>query len=205
MDNFGENKYSSFEVQSKGCPKGMVPILRTKVDVTDLNVISRIRLENIHPLSATQPGKNVYPLIYGDNLTRFTGYWTDQVTGNWWLFLDDKQIGYWPKELFTHLKGGADSIHYGGWTYHPPENIMSPPMGIGLLPDRIITKYSSFFYNMQVAYQYNNFIDINGRNLERIVDNTSCYNAIYLGTKLDAVIRGDTFNYGGPGGKCSGI
>ncbi|KAK4851507.1 hypothetical protein QYF36_015780 [Acer negundo] len=186
IDNLGENKYSSFEVQSKGCPEGMVPILRTKVDVTDSNVISRMRLENIHPLSVTQPGKN------------------DQEKGNWWLFFDDKQIGYWPKEIFTHLKEGADSIHYGGWTYNSPENRMSPPMGIGLLPDRVITKISSTFYKMQVAYQYNNFIDINGHNIEKIVDNTSCYNAIYLG-RLDGSHRGETFNYGGPGGKCSGI
>ena len=51
---------------------------------------------------------------------------------------------------------------------------------------------------MQVVYQFNNFIDING-----IVDNTS-YNAIYLG-RLDGSLRRETFNYGGPGGKCSGI
>ncbi|KAK3200025.1 hypothetical protein Dsin_023440, partial [Dipteronia sinensis] len=55
----------------------------------------------------------------------------DQETGNWWLLVDFYKIGYWPKELFTHLKGGADYIQYGGWTYNSPDNKLSPPMGIG--------------------------------------------------------------------------
>ena len=54
---------------------------------------------------------------------------------------------------------------------------------------------------MQVAYKVGSFIDTHFHNIEKIVDNTSCYNAIYLG-RLDSR---ETFNYGGPGGKCSGI
>ncbi|KAK2640132.1 hypothetical protein Ddye_027927 [Dipteronia dyeriana] len=304
----GENKYSSFEVQEKSCPEGMVPILKSKVayNVKDSNSISRVHLENIHPLTQTRPGSNfagfkmkgdstiygahaaitvhnpsvekdqlsmslitiekgppddlnfiqagwaVHPLIYGDNNTHITGYWTvstgqttgcynlfcpgfvqvnpvyylgqvikgisivggnfydtkhsiflDQQTGNWWLLVDTYKIGYWPKELFTHLNGGAEYIQYGGWTYNSPDSQLSPPMGIGLFPGGEINRNSSFFTYIQVAYKFNDFIDINGHKVERIVDNYTCYNAKYLGRQ--AGFFRETFSYGGPGGLCSGI
>ncbi|XP_039158976.1 uncharacterized protein LOC104422293 [Eucalyptus grandis] len=31
--------------------------------------------------------------------------WKDQVTGDWWLRIQDENVGYWHKDLFTHLKG----------------------------------------------------------------------------------------------------
>lgn len=44
------------------------------------------------------------------------------------------QVGYWLKEIFTHLNSsGASKIKYGGKTY-APSNMVSPPMDSGRLP-----------------------------------------------------------------------
>ena len=43
---------------------------------------------------------------------------------------DDKEIGFWPKNLFTDLANGANYVEWGGQVFSPP-NVQSPPMGAG--------------------------------------------------------------------------
>ncbi|OWM90016.1 uncharacterized protein LOC116187863 [Punica granatum] len=57
----------------------------------------------------------------------------DGQTGNWWLATERNfvPIGYWPRELFPQLSGGASNIAYGGITKARP-NYENPAMGSGL-------------------------------------------------------------------------
>ncbi|GAU49538.1 hypothetical protein TSUD_74170 [Trifolium subterraneum] len=60
----------------------------------------------------------------------------DRSTGNWWLIVDKKDqvhVGYWPKEIFTHLSTGASKVRFGGETFAAAITV-SPPMGSGKLP-----------------------------------------------------------------------
>jgi len=56
----------------------------------------------------------------------------DSSTGNIWAFINNGNValGYWPKELFTNLGNGADTVFWGGMVYSNLPN--SPPMGSGL-------------------------------------------------------------------------
>ncbi|WOL08703.1 hypothetical protein Cni_G17456 [Canna indica] len=67
----------------------------------------------------------------GDNRVRFFTYWTDEENGNWELYTDDEDIGYWPKEIFDNM-GDASEVHMDGVVYSP-FNEPSPPMGSGEL------------------------------------------------------------------------
>ncbi|GAU49539.1 hypothetical protein TSUD_74180 [Trifolium subterraneum] len=50
----------------------------------------------------------------------FTKIQRDRSTGNWWLIVDEidqVHVGYWPKEIFTHLRTGASKVRFGGETF----------------------------------------------------------------------------------------
>ncbi|PKI35660.1 hypothetical protein CRG98_043931 [Punica granatum] len=90
-------------------------------------------------------GWTVHPDLYGDSFSHLTAYWEmavldvlirsvqDGQTGNWWLATERNfvPIGYWPRELFPQLSGGASNIAYGGITKARP-NYENPAMGSGL-------------------------------------------------------------------------
>ena len=56
----------------------------------------------------------------------------DSANGNWFLKVDedDKEIGFWPKNVFTDLANGANYVEWGGEVFSPP-NVQSPSMGSG--------------------------------------------------------------------------
>lgn len=41
----------------------------------------------------------------------------DVNTSNWWLTLENKEVGYWPGDLFVLLKQSANAVHFGGEVY----------------------------------------------------------------------------------------
>ncbi|KAI3907240.1 hypothetical protein MKW92_025244 [Papaver armeniacum] len=48
--------------------------------------------------------------VYGKELWEMSSkVYRDPKTGNWWLIISETIIGYWPKEIFTHL--GKDLKH----------------------------------------------------------------------------------------------
>ncbi|CAN1161769.1 hypothetical protein LINPERPRIM_LOCUS1531 [Linum perenne] len=64
-------------------------------------------------------GWMVNPKLYGDRQTRLFVYWTDPVTGNWWVeYGENVYLGYWPRGLFTLLAAGnAEAAEWGGEVY----------------------------------------------------------------------------------------
>nr|XP_027191502.1 uncharacterized protein LOC101515683 isoform X2 [Cicer arietinum] len=148
-------------------------------------------------------GAEVHPSLYGDSQLRITGYWTDRSTGNWWLTIGLKPvfiIGYWPKQLFTHLSTGASLIRFGGQTYAPP-NMDSPPMGSGRLPKEKL-KNSGFMGSLQIIDSDYNQNDVKPKDMMPYSDtDTNCYDLWYHGDQ--GPFWHQAFLYGGPGGKCS--
>lgn len=118
-------------------------------------------------------------------------------TRNWGLKLRNEIIGYWPKELFTHLNKGASLVRYGGNTFLSPDGI-SPPMGNGHFPVKDITKTARFENVVIIDSNYNR-VYIEDKNVKRYADVYSCFRVIFWGYTS---FGGVSFAFGGPGGKC---
>ncbi|KAK7182259.1 hypothetical protein DPSP01_006978 [Paraphaeosphaeria sporulosa] len=63
--------------------------------------------------------------------------------GNWWLFVLDRWIGYYPASLFgantdasKSLQVGADAINYYGEIYDSHQSLTKTDMGSGTFPDK---------------------------------------------------------------------
>ncbi|KAH9710425.1 NEP-interacting protein 1 [Citrus sinensis] len=97
----------------------------------------------------------------------------DQPTGNWWLVLSDDNVfvGYWPKELFNHLSGGAETVAWGGIAI-AGKNGVSPPMGSGLL--NLSFRSTCYIRNIQYVDTQNKFRNPDGA-LEQHLDRSTCY------------------------------
>ncbi|CAJ2628541.1 unnamed protein product [Trifolium pratense] len=122
----------------------------------------------------------------------------DQSTGNWWLIINEKiQVGYWPKELFTHLSTGASKVRFGGETHASP-NLWSPPMGSGRLPTDGY-QYSSLFGRLQHIDSDSDRIDVIPEYMKSYNDaKKDCYDLKFYEHLGDLYRR--AFLYGGPGG-----
>ena len=57
----------------------------------------------------------------------------DKASGHWWLMVEDKYVGYWPRLVIPVLGGGAAFVSWGGEVYSPL-NVLSPAMGSGNFP-----------------------------------------------------------------------
>ncbi|CAJ2676131.1 unnamed protein product [Trifolium pratense] len=153
-------------------------------------------------LNSIHAGVGVRPDIYHDSQLRLTSYWTDRSTGNWWLIIDEKKeihVGYWPKEIFTHLSNGASKVRFGGET---AAITVSPPMGSGRLPQDGF-QYSALMGLLQHIDTNYNQIDLYPALVKVYNDaKKECYDLKFyeaLGGKLyrRAIL------YGGPGGQCN--
>ena len=113
------------------------------------------------------------------------------------MAINNVQVGYWPKEIFSQLQMGATYLQYGGWVFTSPHG-NSPPMGSGHLPNKDLRK-SSYFRNVKFVdskYQETPILD----NIAHAYSDTRCYHTInwgYLGPRM-----GKVFTFGGPGGHC---
>ncbi|MCL7046962.1 hypothetical protein MKW94_006901 [Papaver nudicaule] len=124
----------------------------------------------------------------------------DPESGNWWFIngVDNAKIGYWPKEIFTHLTNNASVIGFGG-VAGADVGEPTPPMGHGHLPV-FNSKYTCCMLNMKVADNRGNYVkfDTSKVNLNQNT-RTSCYDLIFPGNDF---FRGITMFFGGPGGDC---
>ncbi|ESQ52138.1 hypothetical protein EUTSA_v10017910mg [Eutrema salsugineum] len=136
--------------------------------------------------------------IYGTSSLFFTTeIFQDGFSGNWALKIGNEVIGYWPKELFTHLNKGASLVRYGGNTFISPDRI-SPPMGNGHFPVFDFKK-SAHFKNVVIINSNYKKVYVEDRKLRRYADNHSCYRVTYWGYSKS---NGVSFSFGGPGGNC---
>ncbi|XP_058734728.1 protein neprosin-like [Vicia villosa] len=146
-------------------------------------------------------------VMYPTSLIGSQSKWTapikikqDRTTGHWWLIIQKEPIyvGYWPKELFSHLSKGASLIKFGGQTYAPP-NKDSPPMGSGRLPKEKF-KNSGFMGLLKVIDSEYNENDINPKYMKQYSDTKpDCYDLWYHGYEGSEYKQ--SFLYGGPGGR----
>nr|AAD41997.1 hypothetical protein [Arabidopsis thaliana] len=108
--------------------------------------------------------------VYGGNETVYTNpkVFQDGFSGNWILRIFDRVVGYWPKELFTHLNKGASLVRFGGNTFPSPDGF-SPPMGNGYFPSHDFYK-SSHFSKVKVKNSNYETIDFEKQRTRRYAD-----------------------------------
>ena len=112
---------------------------------------------------------------------------------------DYGNIGYWPKEIFTHLSKGSSLIRYGGETFAPP-NMISPPMGSGKLPETLF-RNSAFMATLEIVDSNYNEVEVTPENMKSYCDtSSSCYDLLYHGD--EGLEYNQAFLFGGPGGRC---
>ncbi|KAK9148957.1 hypothetical protein Scep_007714 [Stephania cephalantha] len=115
--------------------------------------------------------------------------------GHWRLYVDSKEVGYWPNELVPALNDGANHLLWGSVTLGPVDE-NSSPMGNGRLPDTRDYKKSGFFFKMAMRSR-NNYEDPPTDQTDISVDCNANYGvANFKG-------EGVSILYGGPGGMCS--
>lgn len=68
-------------------------------------------------------------------------------------------MGYWPKEIFTHLATGASLVRYGGAVYSPPIIRSPAPMGYGVMPDGSFNQ-ACVFEHIQIVNADYQMVDI---------------------------------------------
>ncbi|XP_038721959.1 uncharacterized protein LOC120014109 [Tripterygium wilfordii] len=123
--------------------------------------------------------------------------WKDPDTGNWWLRVGDKLIGYWPWVLFNYMKKSASKIYWGGDIVNLKVGgkHTTTEMGSGHFAGEGYGK-ASFFRNLAIVDETNTLTLP-----EEIIDpkfNASCYNIILDDQTLKPE-WGIYFYYGGPG------
>lgn len=122
--------------------------------------------------------------------------WKDQVSGDWWLRIEEEIVGYWPEKLFTHLKGPAEKIRWGGEIVNtkPRGRHTSTQMGSGHFPSE---GYRRASYFRHLKFLDDRFIERDPVNLQTFVTKPNCYDLLL---NLDPPgTCGVNFYYGGPG------
>ncbi|CAL0303642.1 unnamed protein product [Lupinus luteus] len=122
----------------------------------------------------------------------------DRNTNNWWVRLNNRNLGYYPGILFSNLAFGK----LGGWTgmTSTTPGSPSPPMGSGRFPDNNLYR-SCYFRKMK--FQTDTLRNVGPTNYEDAVastDNPNCFGVQFNGYNDD--IQGYSMLFGGPGGIC---
>ncbi|KAI3967551.1 hypothetical protein MKW92_009251 [Papaver armeniacum] len=146
-------------------------------------------------------GAIIEPLsVYGkDAWSLPVKVYRDPQTGNWWL-ITDKIIGYWPKEIFTHLANNASIIRFGGVAGAEPQT-PAPPMGNGYLPQLQDFLKTAYMREMKYIDEKGHSVNLNPYGVPTKHDiKQDCYNILFAGNiGWDYEI---TMAFGGPGGIC---
>ena len=121
-----------------------------------------------------------------------------QNSGNWWLKVQNEEVGYWPQSIFTYLANNATEITWGGEIYNskPGGHHTSTQMGSGHFANEGYGK-ASYFRNIQYMDISGKFIDAEGEGLAPYVTNPSCYDLAVQNNNNDGY--GTNFYFGGPG------
>ncbi|KAH7352673.1 hypothetical protein KP509_19G057700 [Ceratopteris richardii] len=124
--------------------------------------------------------------------------WKDPQKGDWWMEFGDRiLVGYWPANIFTHLRDKANVIEWGGevaqsFTPTTARRHTGTHMGSGRFAQDGFGR-ASYFRNVEVVNTRNQLETISS--LSTSADHPSCYNirSFYNSN------WGNFFYYGGPG------
>ncbi|CAN0878103.1 hypothetical protein LINGRAHAP2_LOCUS12295 [Linum grandiflorum] len=116
-------------------------------------------------------------------------------TGNWWLQIQELDVGYWPSELFYNMKTSATKLAWGGRvTNTDPKGVhTTTQMGSGHLPGE--------GYGRAAWFEHLEYVDANGyfshaTDVESHATRPECYDVEMQMWDKDARTH---FLYGGPG------
>ncbi|XP_042483749.1 uncharacterized protein LOC122064098 [Macadamia integrifolia] len=181
---FGDNKtrtYARWKVEGSGCWNTICPGF---VQVNQFDPVGGI----IDPVST----------FNGSQYLITPNVFKDQLTGNWWLLYDERNIvGYWPKALFNSLDAFATGIAWGGATHRNMNESNSPPMGSGAYPEEGFGR-ASFIGDIQVVNEVGQFVALNQSSITTYTDKP-CYD---VGLNYMDSCGLYSFYFGGPGGHC---
>ncbi|CAN6166465.1 unnamed protein product [Urochloa humidicola] len=125
------------------------------------------------------------------------GIHRDLSSMNWWVTVMDKEIGYYPENIFNTMFTEAVYVEMGGQVLdtRPDGNHTTTPMGNGI-PSCGGSRFAALIMNYLG-------IKADGKLFNDVADTTitttpSCYGANPLGFNADKF--GYNFAYGGPGG-----
>lgn len=165
-------------------PGGIAAISISKVPAECNNwPLARISLQFIHP----QYIQELILLVFFFVLFFLC---QDEQTGNWQVFLNQENVGHFPKEIINSMTG-ATQVQMGGMTYAPAGQ-KSPPMGNGVAPVTGKTTSASKFAQAKVQGA-----NVAKSRLTKDVSDPAIYNIIVSSVSGP---DGNAFQYGGPGG-----
>lgn len=124
----------------------------------------------------------------------------DRNTKNWWVNIEDENVGYFPAALFNNLDA-AGQVGWSGKTM-TRAGTPSPQMGSGYLPDNI---FDHACYFRQVTYRDKSLSDTIPAGVgvvESSTDAPKCYGVDNHDDTNEKKILGYNIHVGGPGGVC---
>ncbi|KAJ9538254.1 hypothetical protein OSB04_030987 [Centaurea solstitialis] len=144
-------------------------------------------------------------IVLGGDITSYYGseitiqISKDPYTDNWWLKYNDKEVGYWPAEIFLVMRNQAHLVQWGGEVCSP--NVGTQPhtstgMGSGRFSDFIFRR-SGTMTGMLIEENSNPLKQPEPETLYVSSDEWNCYDA-YL---LKEGVPEPVFFYGGPGSR----
>ncbi|GLT62623.1 hypothetical protein SLA2020_352440 [Shorea laevis] len=82
-----------------------------------------------------------------------------KLTGNWWFIYGENNtpVGYWPSNLFSNLKSGADALKWGGMVYGSTPQV--PTMGNGDNRQYLSRSFRQIVLNHEAGSSLNGTID----------------------------------------------
>ncbi|KAI3964760.1 hypothetical protein MKW92_012870 [Papaver armeniacum] len=141
-----------------------------------------------------QPGKDYYFIVRRAPTSK-----------DWWLSIGmnaeiSEPVGYWPKELFTHLTDSASIVRYGGFA-SARSKPSTPPMGNGYLPQLSDYGKTAFMYKMKYVNETGHTVNLDRQSMHiQRSGRQECYDIMLAPPAGEFDI---TMVYGGPGGICS--
>ncbi|CAN6441552.1 unnamed protein product [Victoria cruziana] len=120
----------------------------------------------------------------------------DMKTGNWMLTINDKQVGYWPGTLFSHLNNWANATIYGGTVTDTfPRGIHTETqMGSGEPPSRKGNNYGTVSFIGDIRYMNGDGKFKRLPKHETLITNSKCYDLIHETRMFE-----DSIYFGGHG------
>ncbi|XP_056166384.1 uncharacterized protein LOC130137894 [Syzygium oleosum] len=122
----------------------------------------------------------------------------DRNTGNWWLIVSDRKVGYWPKELFPYLRNGSLHTAWGGIGIAGSDGFC-PPMGSGHMPDGVY-EHATVFRRLHWVRSDGKFLPPSNKTTEW-VDRSNVY-GLMNHHHVRKYRSGYMISIGGPGGYC---